>query len=59
MEQWISTDKAEELTGYKADYIRQLATNGKVVSKKFGHAVMIDKESLLKYYEEHKKNTTS
>lgn len=47
---WITVEKAAELTGYEKEYIRQLFRLGKVSGQKFGYAVMISKKSLLEYY---------
>lgn len=51
MDKYISTSEAAELAGLTADYIRDLCRDNRVMSQKFGHVVMVDKESLLKHIE--------
>lgn len=55
LSEWITTEEAAELTGYRVEWIRWLARMGKIDKKKFGHAVMIGRESLLEYKEEQDK----
>jgi excisionase family DNA binding protein len=49
MDKYISTSQAAELAGLTADYIRDLCRDNRVKSQKFGHVVMVDKDSLLKH----------
>lgn len=49
MDNWITIDKAESLSGYDQNYIRMLARAGKVVGRKFGNTWMIDKNSISEY----------
>lgn len=49
MDKYISTTQAAELAGLTADYIRDLCRDSRIKSQKFGHVVMVDKESLLKH----------
>lgn len=51
MNEWLSTRDAAKLTGYVVEYIRQLAREGKIVSKKYGQAVVVSRDSLLEYKE--------
>lgn len=57
MNDWITTEEAAELTGYRMEYVRQLAREKKVDSKKFGHAVMISRESIMNHKEEVEKKS--
>lgn len=52
MEEWITVREASELVGYREDYVRKLAREGQVGSRKFGWQVMINKESIEKYKKE-------
>lgn len=51
---WISTEEAQEVSGYKAEYIRKLAREGKIESQKVYKTVLISKQSLLDYKDQHK-----
>jgi excisionase family DNA binding protein len=48
-DKWLTTQEAMELTGYNPEQIRRLARNGKIKTKKWGTAWMIDKMSLMEY----------
>jgi len=48
-EGWITTDKAQALTGYACAYMRWLANHGKVEARKVGRDWLIQQESLLAY----------
>lgn len=58
MNDWITTEDASKLTGYRMEYVRQLAREKKVDSKKFGHAVMISRDSIMKHKEEQKEKVS-
>jgi excisionase family DNA binding protein len=49
---WISVKDAHQLTGYDANYIRELARTGRIRSQKFGWATQIDREDLQRYKHE-------
>ncbi len=49
MDNWITVDEAEKISGYDQNHIRMLARVGKVAGRKFGNTWMIDKNSILKY----------
>ncbi len=45
---WIVTEKAKDLTGYTADYLRKLAREEKVEAEKVGGSFwLFNRESLL------------
>ena len=46
---WITTVKAAELSGYHPKHIRRLAATGAVVAQKFGRDWMVSQVSLLSY----------
>lgn len=48
-EGWIDTGTAEQLSGYRAGYIRQLAAEGRIDAQKVGRDWRINKESLMAY----------
>ena len=45
-EGWVTTDEAQELSGYTARYLRQLAREGKVEAEKVGRDWLYKKTSL-------------
>lgn len=49
MDNWITVDDAEKISGYDQNHIRMLARVGKVTGRKFGNTWMIDKNSILQY----------
>ncbi len=49
MPEWITPQEASSLTGYHAEYIRELARRGKVKSQKYSTVWQVDKNSLLAY----------
>jgi excisionase family DNA binding protein len=53
--QKLTVKDASELSGYSIDYIRKLCSEGKIAYTKFGFALAIDKESLMKYRDAHPK----
>lgn len=52
-DKWISTDEAARITGYDKEWVRRLARENKIVSQKFGHAVMISEDSIKEYRQTH------
>jgi excisionase family DNA binding protein len=48
-EKWITPQEAAELTGYHAEYIRRLARNGKIKSRKYSIVWQVERSSLLAY----------
>ncbi|MBN1815440.1 MAG: helix-turn-helix domain-containing protein [Anaerolineae bacterium] len=46
---WITTDEAQELTGYSIAYLRRLANRGDIEARKVGRDWLIWRESLLAY----------
>lgn len=46
---WITTAKAEELTGYARAYLRRLAGDQRVPARKVGRDWLLHRESLLAY----------
>lgn len=50
---WISTEEAQMVSGYKVEYIRKLAREGKIDSQKVYKTVLISKESLMEYKASH------
>jgi len=53
--EWITTQEAAELTGYRVRYLRQLVNEGKLKAVKRSRAIFIDKDSLLAYADEMKR----
>ena len=49
---WITTDKAQALSGYNRAYVRWLANHGKVEAFKVGRDWLINQESLLMHITE-------
>ena len=48
-EDWITTAEAIKLSGYSADYLRELIRTGKIEGRKFGIVWQVSKQSLLAY----------
>ena len=48
-EDWITTRKAAEISGYHPDYVRKLLQSGRIDGKKFGVVWQVDRESLEAY----------
>ncbi|RPH70536.1 DNA-binding protein [bacterium] len=48
--QWITVEEAARLTNYTRVHVRRLAIAGEVNAQRFGRAWMIDKDSLLVYF---------
>ncbi len=57
IDSWISVREASEISGYGTEWIRELARDGEIESRKMGFAVLIDRNSLRKYVEA-KKNAS-
>ena len=49
MDDWITTAEAAEISGYHPERVRELARGGKIVSRKWGQAYQISKDSFLQY----------
>ena len=49
MADWITTHQAAELSGYNAEYIRDLIRKGKIRSQKWGRDWQISRASLIDY----------
>lgn len=46
-EDWITVREAAELTGYALDYVRDLASEGKIKAKKVATVWLVSRKSLL------------
>jgi excisionase family DNA binding protein len=46
---WITTAKAADITGYHVVHIRRLVREGQIVGKKFGRDWMVGRESVKIY----------
>jgi hypothetical protein len=46
---WITTKKAVELSGYNPDHLRELIRDGKIEAQKFGIVWQVSQKSLLEY----------
>jgi len=46
---WITVTEAQKLTGYNAEYLRQLARRGAIQSQKISRIFLIERDSLLKH----------
>jgi len=49
LQEWITTNLAQALTGYSQAYMRQLAQRGRVEARKVGRDWLVNRESLLEY----------
>ena len=49
VEGWITTGEAVELTGYGAEYLRQLARADKIKAQKFAGRWVFNREDLREY----------
>jgi excisionase family DNA binding protein len=54
-EDWITTRKAGEISGYHPDTVRELVRDGKIKGKKFGEVWQVSHNSLLAYMREQAK----
>lgn len=50
---WITTYEAVQLTNYSQEYIRRLIKTGKVNARKAGWHFLVDRASLVAYYDKH------
>jgi len=48
-EEWLTTEKAAEMSGYHVDYIRKLLQAGKLHGRKWGQAWQVSRQSLINY----------
>ena len=48
-EDWLKTTEAAEISGYHPNHIRRLIRAGEIVARKWGSALMIDRQSLMDY----------
>lgn len=46
-EDWITIKEAAEVTGYAADYIRDLAREGKIAARKIATVWLVSRKNLL------------
>ena len=49
MDNWITTTEAAELSGYHAEYIRELIRDGHIVAVKKGNSWWVDRKAMLAY----------
>ena len=49
LDEWISTSQAAQISGYHPNHIRRLVRAGEIHARKWGSALMIDRQSLLAY----------
>jgi excisionase family DNA binding protein len=54
---WITTQKAAELSGYHPIYLLELLKSGKVKARKFGTIWQVDRASLLAYVKSAEKSS--
>jgi excisionase family DNA binding protein len=47
--EWITTSKAAEISGYHPETIRELLREGKIEGRKFGPVWQVNADSLLEY----------
>lgn len=50
-EGWITTEQAQQLTGYNAEHLNRLARQGKIEARKIGAAWVYNRESLMRHKE--------
>lgn len=48
---WISVREAAKISGYVTEWIRELARDGAIKSRKIGNMVLVDLKSLEEYVE--------
>ena len=46
---WLTTGRAQALTGYTVDHLQRLARGGQVTAHKIGDSWLFDRESLTTY----------
>ncbi len=51
-EDWITTQKASELSGYRSDYLRTLIRQGRIKGRKYFVIWQVERRSLLAYLRE-------
>lgn len=56
MAEWISVTEAAEITGYHAEYVRELIRLGHIKARKVVIVWQIDRASLLSYQEKAEKS---
>lgn len=49
LQEWITTRRGAELSGYNIKYLRWLIHQGRVSAKKLGRDWLVNRESLLAY----------
>jgi len=49
IDEWLTVQEAANLTGYHAEYLRNLTREGKITARKFGPVWAINKSALLAY----------
>jgi excisionase family DNA binding protein len=48
-EEWLKTTEAAEISGYHPNHIRRLIRAGEIEARKWGSALMINRQSLIDY----------
>ena len=48
-EDWITTQEASELSGYRSDYLRALIRQGRIKGRKYFVIWQVERKSLLAY----------
>jgi len=51
-EDWITTQEASELSGYRADYLRTLIRQGRIKGRKYFVIWQVERKSLFAYLRE-------
>jgi hypothetical protein len=51
-EDWITTQDASELSGYRSDYLRTLIRQGRIKGRKYFVIWQVERRSLLAYLRE-------
>jgi excisionase family DNA binding protein len=49
MSEEITVKEAAQLAGYSTEYVRELCRGGKIVSRKFGTILVVERASILEY----------
>jgi hypothetical protein len=52
MDDWVTIADAAKISGYHPERIRELARERRIVSRKWGQAYQISRESLLQYIDD-------
>jgi len=49
LENWITIQEAEKISGYNSEYLRRLIRNGKIIARKISIVWVVEHRSLMAY----------